>query len=112
MKIIKKFNLCRFIPSGIEHFQNYFIYFGKEVLVRKNTTFSSKLACEFNLRWFPFDEQYCTIDLLLTDKQKKLVELEPGRVGYHGSDSIADYLVQSITMCRFQFLGREGIRLV
>ena len=72
--------------------------------------FSSQFTCDFYLNWFPFDSQYCTLDLVAPDNQKNLVELQPTNIFYFGPESLDKSKIFSIRICQHEFNGDQGIR--
>ena len=71
------------------------LYKGHENPIHYSRTYSTKFECNFNLRYFPFDTQECTMELKVPRSQKDEVNLTAYKVKYTGTADLPQYAVIS-----------------
>ena len=64
-----------------------------------------------SMRFYPFDIQVCTLDLIVDDNTAKFLSLQPGNLLYSGSPSFAQYYVLSYNIYTTQIRGKEGLQV-
>ncbi len=57
----------------------------------------AEYPCEFNLRFFPFDEQYCVIDFKAEANTNKSLILVPAKIRYLGASDMVEFTVVNVT---------------
>lgn len=108
--MIKGHNLSDYQVSGDHEYQNYYIYNGEDGLVSHSLTLSSTLTCDFILNWYPYDQQFCTFDILTADKQRVLIDLIANGIEYTGPNKLSSHEVEFVKLCQFKFKNDTGIR--
>ncbi|ROT70083.1 neurotransmitter gated ion channel [Penaeus vannamei] len=59
---------------------------------------SITFQCQFDLLWFPFDNQRCSLNLKLNDVESKLVRMIASEPQYLGPEKLLEYQVQQVRM--------------
>ncbi|XP_069982915.1 serotonin-gated chloride channel mod-1-like [Penaeus vannamei] len=66
---------------------------------------SVSFQCQFDLRWFPFDHQRCSLNFRLSEVESKLVKVIALEPQYLGPEKLPEYQVRAVTM---QSRGANG----
>ena len=102
----KEYNVVRDIkeddiePMGVTAIDNTFMFSGKENYHFLNKEFTILWICHFNMMWYPFDTQTCSMQFKIVNKFADLVDLNPQNLTYSGPTDLAQYIVKSYKMCR------------
>ena len=102
----KEYNVVRDIeeddidPMGVTAIDNTFMFSGKENYHFLNKEFTILWICQFNMMWYPFDTQTCSMQFKIVNKFADLVDLNPQNLTYSGPTDLAQYIVKSYKMCR------------
>ena len=64
--------------------------------------------CDFDLAWYPFDSQICS--LLLYDGDR-LVDIIPVEVDYSGPKQLNQHYFKSVSLCSHLIQNRSGVVL-
>ena len=60
------------------------LYDGKDNDLLMSAKFEEDFSCSYDLKYYPFDSQLCTIDLAIPYPQQNVVRLVPGKITYTG----------------------------
>lgn len=80
-------------PSPLDQEQEMAYYTGRENPVTYTRTFMDVFSCIFNLEYYPFDTQVCTIQLQTPKHVKDLVRLRTGELSYQGPKDLIQFTV-------------------
>lgn len=84
MTMILKVRLC-FCPATV--------YPGRKNVLFLRQELSIAFQCQFDLRWFPFDNQRCSINLRFADMESKLLRMLGTKARYLGQKKLHEYKV-------------------
>ena len=96
-----------FQPSDKTDMENAFMYSGSENKLRLRKEFTVLWICHYQLTWYPFDSQTCTMEFL--SQYVDLVDLNPQSITYSGPEYLTQYVVKSYRMCRAMVGLEEGV---
>ena len=65
--------------------------------------------CVFNMVWYPFDSQTCSMDFYPFND---FTALTPGMMSYEGPMDLAQYFIKGVAMCPQTFQNKTGISVV
>ena len=88
------------------NFRKTRLFNGDENIISYQSQFTVKWVCDFDMRWYPFDIQKCTIEMLPSES---LVNLIPTSVNYTGPSELTQHIVKSIAICSSKIRGKPGI---
>ena len=93
-------------PVGAEEIDNTNMYSGdiNKHYLRKE--FVTVWMCEFNMKWYPFDTQECSMQYKIVNKFSDFAKLVPEKLSYAGPEDLTEYTVKGYTMCNVKF-GRN-----
>ncbi|XP_042858229.1 glycine receptor subunit alpha-3-like [Penaeus japonicus] len=69
---------------------------GNPLLLRQQLSIT--FQCQFDLLWFPFDNQQCSINFRLNDVESKLVRMIASEPQYLGPEKLLEYQVRRVTL--------------
>ena len=80
--------------SGLEESKNIYIYSGRENWLRMSRVHSTKWLCSFQMAWYPFDTQVCTLEFAPSGNLANYLQLEVGRHAYSGDKELTQYFIR------------------
>ena len=84
--------------SSIENTENEYLYDGNSNYIQYQRFYSLLLECDFDLRWYPFDFQVCSIDIKPTSDLTDFVKLIPDAFYYEGPMALTEYSIKNLQM--------------
>ena len=72
------------LTIGKEFNEDIEVFAGYENSIVISRVYSIKFFCEYNMRWYPFDQQTCNIDLTMNGVLDNYADLLPGGVQFSG----------------------------
>merc|ERR1711892_884212 len=76
-----------------------------------NRVYEIDFICNYDMRFYPFDIQTCTVDLLVDKNAGKFLKLQPGDLIYSGGSSFSQYYIMSYEIYSDEIKGRDGVRV-
>ena len=98
--------------TELSHHQNIYIFPGEDTSVEMARTYATDFLCLYNMNWYPFDTQSCSLDFMLDATANTFVSLMPGSLNYSGPVELTQYFVRQSTMTAHTFDDREGVRVL
>ena len=71
--------------------------------------YSIKFFCNYDMAWYPFDIQTCSIELQLDGVLDNYADLLPGGVKFSGPMELTQYYVKSFKMDKNMILSKGAI---
>ena len=62
--------------------EDIMVYQGSQNEIRINRVYEVEFICNYDMRFYPFDIQLCTVDLVIDGNAAKFLELQPGKLVY------------------------------
>ena len=82
---------------------------GSEHKIERSKDYAAFWRCVFNLEWFPFDRQTCTMWMRMPRHNRKFVKFFPQKIEYKGNKAeLTEYSVDQIQFCSVE----NGTQLV
>ena len=88
------------------NFRNTRLFMGNENIIYYQLQRTVKWVCDFDMRWYPFDIQKCTMEM---HSSKSSVKIIPSSVKYLGPKELTQHSVKSVTICSTTVEGKSGI---
>ena len=99
----------RFQLGDISQPENSHIYEGSENKMMMKKQYYIEWICVFNMVWYPFDSQTCSMDFYPFND---FTALTPGMMSYEGPMDLAQYFIKGVAMCPQTFQNKTGISVV
>ena len=101
-----------YTKTNLNHRQNIYLFEGAKTTVEMSRTYQTEFICLYEMAWYPFDSQSCTLDFVLPVTTSSFVQLESGRLDYLGPTELTQYFVRQTTMRKYRDGPEEqGVRV-
>ena len=87
------------------NFRNTKLFKGDENVIHQQKQITVKWVCDFDLRWYPFDIQKCTMDMYPSVSSITII---PSSVKYLGPMELTLHRVKGVTFCAATIIGKSG----
>ena len=96
-------------PIGKEVNEDIEEYAGSVNPITIHRVYSIEFFCEYDMRWYPFDQQTCYIQMVLDGVLDSYAELIVGEVLFTGQKELTQYYVKMFAMNKRNTMGKVGI---
>ena len=100
-----------FERTDISNHENIYIFKGDENNVKLSKTHNVAFLCQYDMAWYPFDTQACTLDVVLGVVQAPFCSLEAQSLEYLGPTDLVQYFVRNSSMVTTEISKRQGVRV-
>ena len=94
---------------GKEVNEDIAVFNGKETLIRINRVYSIRFYCEYDMRWYTFDQQTSQIQMVMDGVLENYADLLPGVVQFSGPQELTQYYIMSYDMKKADIQGRKRV---
>ena len=85
---------------------------GEENLLKKVETYQAVFNCQYNMIWYPFDIQVCSMEIVTTYPMDMFMDLVPAELEYVGNNVVfSQYTVLGMYICPALVQGKMGVRV-
>ena len=106
---VKQFNKGSLL--GLETNEDILVYKGSENEIKINRIYEIDFLCDYDMRYYPFDIQVCTLDLVIDGTTAKFIDLVPGNLTYSGSTDLAQYYIMDQQIYSTGIKGKQGVQV-
>ena len=85
------------------------VFSGAENRITISRVYSIQFYCEYDMRWYPFDQQTCRIEMILDGVLDNYATLELGEIVFSGPMELTQYYVQEYLMKKTMIQGKSAI---
>ena len=78
--------------------ENKLLYKGSENPIHYERLYNEELVCHYELAWYPFDKQKCSIAIEPTEDLRNYIDLIPDKFEYTGPVDLTQYSVMTVEM--------------
>ena len=96
---------------GSEVNEDIMVYEGSQNEIKFNRVYKSEFICTYDMRFYPFDIQVCTIDLVVDGSTAKFIDLLPGKLVYSGEPDLSQYYVMGFDIFSSKIKDRQGVKV-
>lgn len=86
--------------------RNTRLFKGSENVISYQRQVTVNWICIYNMRWYPFDSQKCTLKMFHTEDS---ITLKPTYVNYSGPMELTQHIVKDVSICSMSIEDRPGI---
>ena len=113
--VLDRKSIMRILPNenfthtrtDMHHYQNLRIFSGEDSKVEMSRVYKTKFICLYNMAWYPFDSQTCSLDFKLDVTESAFVLLDTGFLNYSGPVDLTQYFVKDTKMAHYD----KGVRV-
>jgi hypothetical protein len=88
-----------FKQADITSLNNIYLYDGLENYLTSSREFTVIWICTYQMHWYPFDTQTCTMELSIVSKFADFSDLLASNLTYSGDQNLAQYFVRNMSIC-------------
>jgi hypothetical protein len=100
-----------FEKTDISHHENIYIFKGLENKIKLSKTHDTVFLCQYNMAWYPFDSQVCTMDVVLHIVQAPFCAVEAEMLNYTGPTDLVQYFIRNISMEVTRVSNNDGAKV-
>ena len=89
--------------------QNKRTYKGGENTMSSSRFYNTEFVCIFNMKWYPFDTQKCSMVFVVDEQSKDFVDMQIEKLNFLGPKELTQYFVKKNTARKAQISGRKSI---
>ena len=93
---IEKKSIAR--VNSFEENENTHIFDGRDNSFSMKRIYSVKWICSYNMQWFPFDTQSCTMEFRPEGNSDAYIKLLVGSLNYEGPQDLTQYFIRNQSM--------------
>ena len=82
---------------------------GDENLLTISRVYSIQFFCEYDMRWYPFDQQTCNVEMILDGVLGNYADLLPVGVAFSGPKELTQYYVMEFTIRKKKIMGKDAV---
>ena len=84
-------------------------FLGVDNPIRMSRVYSIQFYCDYQMHWYPFDQQTCEIQLIMDGVLDSYADLLPGILEFSGPKELTQYFVMNYQMKRKKIRMKETI---
>lgn len=94
---------------------NRYLYKGKENPVVIERPYDTDFICDYYMAWYPFDNQRCSMVIILPGSEGDYIRLNPVNLEYIGPTDLSQYFIKNTSISRFSMKHKnstlEGVKV-
>ena len=91
--------------------EDIMVYEGAQNEIQLKRVYEIDFICVYDMRFYPFDIQYCTIDLVMAGSAGRFLSLLPGNLLYTGDRYLSQYYVLDYSIVKTEIKNRAGVKV-
>ena len=85
------------------------MFSGAENNITFSRVYSIKFFCEYQMQWYPFDQQTCSMQLIMDGVLDNYADLLPGILAFSGKRELTQYFVKEFTIQEEKILSKKAV---
>ena len=81
------------------------LFEGSKNAINYEVQLTINLICNYNMMWYPFDSQICTVEMYHTEDS---ITINPISINYSGPTELTQHFVKSVHICSVEIRNRPG----
>ena len=94
---------------GKEINQDIEVYSGSENGITISRVYSIKFYCEYQMAWYPFDQQVCHVEMLMDGVLDNYADLVPGNLEFSGPKELTQYFIKNFVIKNKKIQTKEAV---
>ena len=84
-------------------------YEGSKNTLSMSRVYSIQFFCDYDMAWYPFDQQTCRVEMVLDGVLDNYIDLLPGGVKFSGPMELTQYYVKTLRMDKNKIFKKGAI---
>ena len=85
------------------------IYAGSENGITMSRVYSIQFYCEYQMAWYPFDQQICHVEMILDGVLDNYADLIPGNLLFSGPKELTQYFIKNTEISRRKVSTKRAV---
>ena len=108
IKIVRRKNGTLIGPTVNE---DIMVYEGASNEIELNRVYEIDFICTYDMQYYPFDIQVCTVDMTMAGSAAMFVDLKPGNLKYSGPKDLSQYYVMDYQIKNDKINNGNGVQV-
>ena len=91
--------------------EDILVYGGSDNELNMERVYEVNFICEYDMQFYPFDIQVCTVDLLMAGSAAMFIDLQTGDLIYSGKKDLSQYSVIDMKFEKIKIMEEDGIQV-
>ena len=91
--------------------EDIMVYEGASNQIKMSRVYEVDFICLYDMMFYPFDIQYCTVDLVMAGSAGRFLNLLPGNLLYTGEKDLSQYYVLDYSIVITEVKNKAGVRV-
>ena len=87
------------------------VYSGAENEITMSRVYSIKFYCEYQMAWYPFDQQTCFMETIMDGVLDNYADLLPGKLTFSGKKELTQYFVKDFQIKKSKIQGKKSVTI-
>ena len=71
--------------------------------------YSIEFFCEYEMSWYPFDQQVCHVEMMMAGVMENYAELIPGNLHFSGPKELTQYFIKNVDIKKAEIQTGKAI---
>ena len=85
------------------------VYSGSENGITISRVYSIQFFCEYQMAWYPFDQQVCHVEMVMDGVLDKYADLQPGSLLFSGPEELTQYFIKDTFIRKSQVQTKVAV---
>ena len=94
---------------GKEANEDIEVFVGSENRITISRVYSIQFYCDYQMAWYPFDQQTCHVEMLLDGVLDNYADLLPGGINFSGPKELTQYFVKNFEIKKDKVKTKDAV---
>ena len=85
------------------------VFTGSENRITISRVYSIQFYCEYQMAWYPFDQQTCKVEMLLDGVLDNYADLQSGGIQFSGPKELTQYFVKNFEITKDKVKTKDAV---
>ena len=91
--------------------EDIMVYEGATNEIKLKRVYEIDFICVYDMMFYPFDIQYCTVDMVMAGSAANFINLVPGNLLFTGNKELSQYYVMDNIISTHTVKGKNGVKV-
>ena len=91
--------------------EDIMVYDGSTNEIKFTRVYEINFICSYDMQFYPFDIQLCTVDMVMAGSAAKFIDLLPGNLSYSGAKELSQYYIMDQEIVAAEIKGKAGVKV-
>ena len=89
--------------------ENIYKFRGEANPIVVSRVYETEWICEYDMRWYPFDQQVCNVEMVLDGVLDNYADLLPGELEFSGPKELTQYFIKNFVIKKKKIQTKKGV---